>query len=163
MGENENYDKQTGKCADWNKSVESGLHIVSWLKPEKEYGLVGAEDLVISESKARVLFTFPLAGDHEFEVEGAGNGITRKELIDFICETYEFIYKKEDQVSPVLPQHEQVKCIKREDGWMNFVCLGRPSSKGPYGIHDYYLDDIYLDGISYDPKTNLVTLSIGSD
>lgn len=100
MHENERYDEETGKCDKSGKVMDSSPSIASWLSSKEHYGLVGGGDIVIAQPKATVVFTYPLSKEHTFEVQGTADGITRGELVDFICKTYERIYKEEDEACP---------------------------------------------------------------
>jgi hypothetical protein len=42
------------------------------------------------------------------------------------------------------------------------MLYNRKKSEGRYGIWGHYLDDLYLEFITYDPKTKMVHLAIGS-
>jgi hypothetical protein len=40
--------------------------------------------------------------------------------------------------------------------------LNRERTYGPYGIKNHDIENLYLEGIYYEPKTGRVTLSVGS-
>jgi hypothetical protein len=91
--------------------------------------------------------TYPLSVEIIRNYEQKG-GFSRKDLFRYIYEAYKNIY-------------EEVEGQVGDPGTYERL-YNRKKSEGPYGIWGHYLNELYLESISYDPKTKIVDLAIGS-
>jgi hypothetical protein len=135
------------------KSGYDGIHIASFLENKEQ--LLDRDEVVIPHLQASVEFDYPLQEAHMFQVHAKDEGITRGQLVDFICTQYETIYQEEDASSktPVLTLKERMA----RGGLIN-----RNTTGGIYGIWGHDIGDLCLSEIAYNPTTNIVKLSIES-
>lgn len=72
---------------------------------------------------------------------------TRRKVARTIQNDYARIYREEDKVDSVgnIP------------GMLN-----RATSQGPYGIWGHVIEDLVIEGVTYNPQTNTIRMSIGS-
>eukprot|EP00918_Siedleckia_nematoides_P082768 GHVU01181408.1.p1 GENE.GHVU01181408.1~~GHVU01181408.1.p1 ORF type:complete len:142 (+),score=15.98 GHVU01181408.1:621-1046(+) len=113
----------------------SGIRIAKWLEvPSMVECLIQPNEVVIPRPSAIVEFDYPLSDAFEFEVRAKDEsaGITINELLDFICRTYDRIYREYDE------------------------------DDSPYGIWGHGIGDLFIERIVYDPKRGTVDLFIGS-
>lgn len=116
---------------------------------------------LIERSMIRILFDYPLdtvgpTADEKrhhgwiFEFKAPnGKFFTQGDLVRIIRSQYQQIYDEEDKTSNV-----KATTIP---GMMN-----RAQTTGKFQIWGHVITDLALEGIKYNPKTNLVTLLIGS-
>ena len=93
------------------------------------------------------MFTYPLKNKVSFEYTNK-DGFTRMDLFRCIYEGYKEIYETEEKDAGDPGTYEKL--------------YNRKHSQGRYGIWGHYIVDLRIEGVSYDPKTKLVELLIGS-
>lgn len=121
--------------------------IIDYADEELRNRIINPDEIIIPDEKITLKITYPLSVEivHEYEQKG---GFSRKDLFRYIYEAYKKIYDEEE---------EQVG-----DPGTYEMLYNRKKSEGPYGIWGHQLGDLYLEFITYDPKTKIVNLDIGS-
>ncbi len=109
--------------------------------------VIAPDELVIPEEEITIRFTYPLSTKEEFTYIQKG-GFTRMDLYRCIYEGYTEIYTVEEEAVGDLGTYEML--------------YNRRTSDGPYGIWGHYLDDLVIEFVRYNPKTQCVRLAIGS-
>lgn len=128
-------------------------------------GLKDADEIVISQSKIKVAFDYPLKKEFIFELSGdrGDEGFTRKGLAKAIIKQYEEIYAEEEKSCS-----EKVESIgefaTREWGEAHpsALMLNRRKTTGTYGIWGHSLGDLLLHTISHDSDRGVWTLGVDS-
>lgn len=123
--------------------------IASWASERDAFQMVDPDEVVIDKD-VKVEFDYPLSQSFEFDLPGP---VTRMQLADFICATYQRIYEEENAATKPSTVEER----QQRGGLLN-----REQTNGPYGIWGHDIGDLWLEGIVYHPEVALVTLSIGS-
>lgn len=153
-GVNPDYNKETGKCPKSGKEEDSSPPIAHWSENREAFNLYNPKEIVIPQQKINIVFRYPFEKEFVFEFKAnTSEGFTKEYLIDCICNQYEKMYKEENEATPPTSMEERMK----RGGLVN-----RESTEGPYGIWGHDIEDLYLEGIEYNEKTNTVHLFIGS-
>src|SRR5439155_1372590 len=113
------------------------------------------DEIVILDNRIKIAFSYPLNDEFFFDFYSDG-GFKRKQLVELIAQTYKKIYQEEDETI------KEQKVIPVETRMEKGGLLNRNQSDGTYGIWGHDIGDLWLEGIEYDPKTQTVSLSIGS-
>lgn len=159
-GQNESY--IDGKCGRYNKESDHespSITCVSpdmWIDHESGKGqFLRPDEIVIKNADIKIEFDYPLSNPAFFSFH-SDNGFTRRQLVNLIVDTYKKIYEEEDsstvEVAPTTIEERMAK-----GGLIN-----RNQTDGKYGIWGHDIEDLWLEGIHYDPIKKLVTLDIGS-
>lgn len=108
-------------------------------------GMVKPREVVIPHKEITIKYDYPLDGTFKFTHESRSKrGWTRVAVFKAIQSDYRKMYATEED-----PGHLP--------GMLN-----RAASEGPYGIWGHDIGDLVIEGVSYNPKTHMVSLSIGS-
>lgn len=105
----------------------------------------------------KVNIDYPLQDVFSFDLRPDG-GVTKRQLIDFICLTYRKIYDDEEKSMDNTKKNK----IQDTNSGKASGCINRPQSSGTYGIWGHILEDLFIEGISYNKPTRTVELSMGS-
>jgi hypothetical protein len=132
------------------------VHIASFLENKEQ--LLDRDEVVIPHPHATVRFDYPLQGEHLFQVHGTEWGITRGQLVDFICTQYKTMYQEEEAALGPMSTMEENMAKSFKSVWL----MNSERTHGPYGIWGHEVEDLVLEEISYDIETNTVDLGIGS-
>ena len=115
--------------------MRCNVHLASWLKDGRlrskfdHLDDVNLDD-VLSQVKIKVRVDYPLNNPAVFELAGP---VTVKAFISFVAQTYQRIYREEQETSTV------------EAGLVPGM-LNRNHTDGRYGIWGHVLGDLYLEG-----------------
>lgn len=158
-------------CNKKNETYSTAIHIDSWLKDEQN--IINLDEVIIQELEVQCIFTYNL-GAPVVETLVKSDGITRKDIIDFICKSYQKFYREEKEslendegqggnTVPVQEENSSLEetliSIARNNG---ANVLNRYKTFGKYRLGSYDLRDLYIESIRYHPTTNTVDFSIGS-
>lgn len=115
----------------------------------QEQRLQNPDEIVITDKKISIQFTYPLGSPVSFEfVSIQPEGFSRKELIKHIVETYKKIYQEEAETTTSRKDYPHL--------------LNRGTTNGKYKIYGHELRDLVLERITYDSVAHQVDLGIGS-
>lgn len=142
LGPNESY--KNGQCDEYGQIQPAWVYIAKMNMDN----ILNIDDVVITDTKIKIPFDYPLNGTHIFEFEST-NGFTRRNIMTHICQTYADIYKKEEETS-----------VKETDSTTG--CLNRSETSGVYGIWGHDIGDLAIERLSYDPQTQTIKMFIGS-
>ena len=143
---NPTYDTVTGHCSK-HGSVESSMVIIA--NPNRLSNVLNLDEVVIQDKSIELEIDYPLRKSVRLPIN-SDTGITRKMLIDNICETYQMIYSVEEKTTKVPVGSHPV------------FQLNRNETDGEYGIWGHYIGDLVIERITYYPSEKLVRLNIGS-
>ncbi len=118
-----------------------------YMDEEERNTLKDAHEIVIPEETIYINFSYPLRKKAEFQYTHAG-GFSRLDLYRSIYEGYKKIYDEEAAEVGDPGTYENL--------------YNRRESSGKYGIWGHYLEDLFVEGILYDPESKKVILQIGS-
>lgn len=129
-------------------AFEVGIYPVSKYD-DVEYAsrMIDPERVVIRDDKIRVLFDYPMSHVVEEAHEKQG-GFTRKEVLRIVGEGYKKIYDDEAKTMTSIGESPF-----RDN---------RGRSDGDHGIYGHVIGDLWLEGFSFDKKTGILRLCIGS-
>jgi hypothetical protein len=145
-----------------NIPVGSYVHLETWKLGDKlysswmddnpgEYGLeisqLNPKEEILPAGKYKLVIDYPLSTEYVEELE-FGKPVTREQIVEWIVASYHYIYKMEDESTPVpaglIP------------GMFN-----RVTTMGTYGIWGHELGDLDLHTIHVDDN-NLITIGVDS-
>ena len=109
--------------------------------------LINPNKVVIKDEKITMLVTYPLSVEVKIPLEKKG-GFTRLDLFKSIYEAYKKIYEEEEKEVGDPGTYENI--------------YNRKKSEGKYGIWGHYLEELIIEGVSYDPKEKILYLLMGS-
>jgi hypothetical protein len=112
-------------------------------KQRKEVEETQPNDVVLQPGKYSLKITYPLSNPFEIVLNVGKGGMTRRELVNRIVESYKAIYKAEENPGNI-------------PGMLN-----RSTSEGPYGIWGHHLEDLMLHTAYVSPE-NVITVSCDS-
>lgn len=128
-------------------STRGTVQVIDYEKGRVREKISNPDKIVILEDKISINFRYPLSVQVAFEFENKG-GFTRMDLFRCIYEGYKKIYDEE-------------KAEVGDPGTYDRL-YNRRKSEGKYGIWGHYLDDLWVEGILYNPKEKSIDLQIGS-
>jgi tetratricopeptide (TPR) repeat protein len=108
--------------------------------------VINPDELLITDEEISIGFSYPLTVKAKFEYENK-SGFTRMDIFRCIYDGYKQIYDAEEKAAGDPGTYERL--------------YNRKKSNGPYGIWGHYLEDLIIEGVSYDPKKKQVHLFIG--
>ncbi len=154
-----NPDYKDGKCPEYGQMkdfISPRIMCVNdemWQNSEGSGGnFLRPDEIVINDPEIKIEFDYPLKTKFTFNFKN-DKGFTRKQLVNHIVETYKLIYREEEETI----QNQKI-IPPKERGPM----LNRNETDGKYGIFGHDIEDLWLEGMTYDKDRLLVTLSIGS-
>lgn len=154
VGLNPNYNTETDKCSESGKETSVAPHIETWFEDKPEINLYHPKTIVIPSQTVSISFSYPFSGTFPFEFKAdTAEGFTLEHLIDCICSKYKEMYDEENAAVKVSTVDERLA----RGGLLN-----REATSGPFGVQYHDLEDLYLEGITYNAANNTVTLSVGS-
>lgn len=148
---NPKYDPKTQTCDDKGKEFDHRCPQLLDIEGDEHWVPKGQfarpDEVVIPDSEITLRIDYPLSKPANVPLKHDG-GFTRKQLVHEIVAAYKRIYDEEEQTGGAPP----------EDG----MSLNRTRTNGKHGIWGHYIEDLWLEGIMYNPARKLVTLAIGS-
>ncbi len=109
--------------------------------------LIDADEIMIDDKKISISFTYPLSVEVMIECEKE-DGFSRMDLFKLIYENYKMFYTEENTEVGDPGTYENL--------------YNRKKSQGKYGIWGHYLEELYIESLSYDKKNKTLHMFIGS-
>ncbi len=109
--------------------------------------LIDADAIMIQDTKISISFTYPLSVEVMVECEKEG-GFSRMDLFKLIYENYKMFYEEEN--------------TEVGDPGIYGKLYNRKKSEGKYGIWGHYLEELYIESLSYDAENKILHMDIGS-
>lgn len=131
-------------------------------------GIMDPDEIVIEDNKVNVEFKYPLSGKFLFGLEGCGNGITRRKIVEFIRETYIQIYKEDVSTGKEKVIKQNPSDVSDREFSALLALFGEPKLVDPnatgisYGILGHDLSDLCLEKIEYYSDEKIVRLGVGA-
>ena len=154
---NPSYNLTTQRCAKYGQTEVCYINIARYYQNSTKYDFVNPDELIINKSDVRIMFEYPLKNPLIYRAEAPQVfGFTRRNLIDIIVTKYHDIYQEEKDTTqiPILSMQER---LTAQNNLMN-----PNSTNGTFGVWGHDIEDLFIDGIQYDPLVNLISLVIGS-
>ncbi|MFI5138275.1 MAG: hypothetical protein ACHQIM_10655 [Sphingobacteriales bacterium] len=124
--------------ADKEDSATFADGIEPWINldtPNKQIdSLIDPDEIVLPFNKVTLIIDYPLTNKAVFDIEGTGNGFSRKQLILLISKKYHEIYKEEESSAST----KTVPADERKG------LLNRNLTNGKYGVCCHDLSDLDL-------------------
>lgn len=138
-------------CEKDNVFEKTSVHIESWLNNPSYDSKFESGKIIIPDTTISCKFTYPLSNEF-IQTFINENGFTFHDIIQNICQTYKYIYEEEE------------KSLTPTDYPLNHPTLkyNRKETNGPFGISSHFLNDLYIEEITYDTDTKMIHMFIGS-
>jgi hypothetical protein len=167
-----------GKCDQNNRVIDDCSPKITdclgeqmWQDFDEKGAFIKHDEVVITDKDIKVSFDYPLKQKFLFDFH-SDQGFTRKQLVELIANTYKNIYEEEERTA------NEYEYTYKNEADEACICtskvipidirvqmgslMNRNRTDGKYGIWGHDIEDLWLEGISYNPQTMIVSLSIGS-
>lgn len=128
-------------------SIPNVPYILDFEDEEVRDNLINPDEVVITDEKIMMNITYPLSAEVNIPLEKKG-GFTRMDVFKSIYKAYKRIYEEEE------------KDVGDPGSYDNLY--NRRKSEGKYRIWGHYIDDLLIESVSYDQKTKILYMFIGS-
>lgn len=148
---NPNWNAKTKSCDKQGQEIEHetpALYEIedgSIWEPKGNY--LRPDEIVINETEILLRVTYPLIRPAQVKLKRS-TGFTRRQLVESIYKCYKKVYAQEDASKTTIISSDKV--------------YNRGETNGKYGIWGHCMDNLFIEGIEYQPDKKLVTLAIGS-
>jgi len=111
--------------------------------------LIDAKKIVIEKPKITIQFIYPLKNPVAFDYESP-QGFSRRKILECIHDGYSKIYDDEEKTGKIEPRPE------------GYPIDNRPRSDGKYGIWGHYINQLFIEHLTFDVQSGILHLDMGS-